>query len=125
MRYLGIDWGLKKIGLAFSEGQLASPYKVLEIKNLKDGVDKVITLVKKEGVDLVVLGLPEGEMGQVVKKALQLFKKQDIKTEVADETLSTQEAKKKMIELGYKKIARGEDNTISAAIILQRWLDEK
>lgn len=125
MKYLGLDWGLKRIGLATSEGELAAPFKVVEIKSLKNGVEKIKELVKTERIDLVVMGQPEGEMGKVVGKVIKILTNLGIKTEAADETLSTKEAKMVMIETGFSKKGRKEDNAVSAAIILQRWLDEK
>ena len=125
MKYLGIDWGLKKIGLAVSEGKLASPLLNLEINGLKDGVEKITNLVKKENIELVILGKPEGSMGKIVDKTYQAFLKKKINIKLADETLSTKDAQKLMIEMGFGQKARGEDNAIAAAIILQRYLDEK
>lgn len=125
MKYLGLDWGLKRIGLAISEGEFASPFKIVEIKNLKDGVRKIAELVKKENMDAVIIGQPEGGMGRVVQKVIKQLSNLGMKVVAADETLSTQEAKRVMIEIGISKKDRKEDNALSAAIILQRWLDEK
>lgn len=125
MKYLGLDWGLKKIGLAVSEGKLASPLLNLEINGLSDGVEKIVNLVKKEDIHLVVLGKPEGKMGKVVEKTYQSFLKKKIKIILADETLSTHDAKKIMLEMGFGRDARKDDNAFAAAIILQRYLDEK
>lgn len=125
MKYLGLDWGLKKIGLAISEGKLASPLINLEISGLKDGVEKISSLVKKENICLVILGRPEGKMGKIVDKTYQAFLKKKVKVELADETLSTHEAKKVMIEMGVGQKARKKDNAMAAALILQRFLDEK
>lgn len=125
MKYLGIDWGLKRVGLAISEGELAAPLPAVHIKNLEDGAKKIADAVTKEEVDLVVIGKPEGEMGKKVEKAVSELKKQGIRVAVADETLSTQEAKKTMLEMGSGRQARREDNSVAAAIILQRYLDER
>lgn len=125
MKYLGLDWGLKRIGLAISEGEFASPFKIVEIKNLKDGVRKIAELVKKENMDAVIIGQPEGGMGRVVQKVIKQLSNLGMKVVAADETLSTQEAKRVMVEIGISKKDRKEDNALSAAIILQRWLDEK
>ena len=125
MKYLGLDWGLKKIGLAISEGKLASPLLNLEVSGLKDGVEKIINLVKKEDVQLVILGQPEGKMGKIVEKTYQAFLKKKIKIELVDEILSTKDAQKMMIEMGFSQKARKKDNAIAAALILQRYLDEK
>lgn len=125
MKYLGLDWGLKRIGLAISEGEFTSPFKIVEIKNLKDGVRKIAELVKKENIDAVIIGQPEGGMGRVVQKVIKQLSNLGMKVVAADETLSTQEAKRVMIEIGISKKDRKEDDALSAAIILQRWLDEK
>jgi len=123
MKYLGVDWGLKKIGLAVSEGDIASPLGVLEIKSLKDGVEKIIKVCKKEEIHLAVLGKPGGNIGKKVEKAVKILKKSGLKIETADETLSTQKAKTAMIGLGFSQKARREDNAMAAAIILQDYLD--
>jgi RNase H-fold protein (predicted Holliday junction resolvase) len=39
--YLGIDYGLKNIGLALSQGEIASPFKVLRIKNSSQAIQKI------------------------------------------------------------------------------------
>ena len=35
MRILGIDYGLKKIGLAISEGELAEPLGIVKVSSIK------------------------------------------------------------------------------------------
>lgn len=124
MRYLGIDFGLKRLGLATSEGSIASPYKVLEVKGLKDAVLKVEQVIK-EGFDQVVVGLPEGKMGQTVKGFIRQLKKDGIDVIEVSETLSTQNAIRQMIKLNIPKEKRRENDAYSAAIILQEYLDEK
>lgn len=125
MKYLGLDWGLKKIGLAISEGELADPAGGIEIKSLKEGIEKIVKKVRDEGADLVVIGKPEGGFGKKVEDAAKLLRKEGIRVELADETLSTQEAKREMIRMGTGKLARREDHAVAAAIILQRYLDEE
>lgn len=127
MKYLGVDWGMTKIGLAVSEGEIASPLGVatLQKNSLGKAVAKIVAIAKKEVVDRIVIGKPEGEMGQVVEKAVNALQKQGLNVVLADETLSTQNAKSKMLELGFGRKARKEDNAMAAAIILQRYLDEK
>lgn len=124
MRYLGIDFGLKRVGLATSEGTIASPYKVLEVRGLKDAVLKVEQVIK-EGFDQIVVGLPEGKMGQTVKSFIRQFKKDGINVIEVSEVLSTQNAIRQMIKLNIPKKKRRENDAYSAAIILQDYLDEK
>lgn len=125
MKYLGVDWGLKRVGLAISEGSLAAPLVTLMIAGLKDGVEKVIQIVKKEGIDVVIVGLPEGEMGKNVLRASNEFKKQGLILKLVDETLSTHEAKRAMLEIGMSQKDRQDDNKVAASIILQNFLDDQ
>lgn len=125
MKYLGIDWGLKRIGLAISEGQLASPLDCLIVTNLNDAIEKVKKVVDREKIDKVILGKPEGEMGKKVVEVAKRLQQIGIDVTLADETLSTQKAKSLMIEMGYGRKSRRDDNATSAAIILQHFLDEQ
>lgn len=123
MHYLGIDFGLKRVGLASSEGTLASPLKTLEVKNSKDTIEKVVQEVKAGNFDKVVIGLPEGKMGQTVSGFIKALRKMGLDVVDTDETLSSQEALKQMIELGISKKERSTSDAYSAAIILQNYMD--
>lgn len=125
MKYLGIDWGLKKVGLAISEGEEASPRQTITINGLIDGVAKIKKIIDSEGIQLVVMGLPEGEMGKNVQRAVKAFQKEGLEIILTDETLSTYEAKKVLLEMQIGRQARREDNAVAAAIILQNYLDER
>lgn len=56
MKYLGIDYGTKRIGLAVSddEGRVAFPNKV--IQNSPRAVEEVLEIIANESVDEVVIG---------------------------------------------------------------------
>lgn len=128
MRYLGVDYGLKKMGLAVSEGQIASPLKVVEINSLTDAVSKITHIIKQEKIDRVVIGVPEsGEAKSAVKKFLKKlkedFEKETVSIIEADETLSSALAKDLMINLGMGEKARQKEDAYSAVIILQKFLD--
>ena len=125
MKYLGVDFGLKRVGLATSEGIIASPFKVLEVKSLKDAVLKVEGIIQDGLFDKVVIGMPEGRIGQSVRSFINKLKKSGIDIVETDETLSTQEAQKQMIELNISKKKRRINDDMAAAIILQNYLDEK
>lgn len=124
MRYLGVDWGFKKIGIAFSEGEMASPLKTIQVKSFEEAVSKIVGVIEDEIADLVIIGQPEGEMGKAVKNVADRLKSEGFEIVLADETLSTQDAQTLMIEMGLGKKDRRDDNSIAAAIILQRYLDE-
>lgn len=128
MRYLGLDYGLKKVGLALSEGQIASPFKVIEVSSLKDAVGKIAQVIDKEQIERVVIGVPDsGESKNAVKKFIPALKtelKNDLVSIIeADETLSSSGARDMMIDLGVGEKARGKEDAYSASIILQNFLD--
>jgi len=100
-KILGIDYGRKKIGLSFSEGKLASPLKVLRIKSSEEAISKIVSLVKMENIEKVVVGVSEGKMAEEIKKfADKLKEKVNVRVETWDETLSTKDAIKLSIEAG-------------------------
>lgn len=123
MKYLGVDFGLKRVGLATSEGQIASPLKVIDVKNFKDAVSKIEQVVKNENCEKVVVGLPEGKMGQTVKGFINALRKKGLEVVDTDETLSTHKAISQMVELNIPKGKRQINDAYSAAIILQNYLD--
>lgn len=123
MKYLGIDFGLKRIGLAISEGKLASPWQVLEITSFPDALDKIIKVVKEGEFQKIVVGLPEGKMGQTVLGFVKRLKRQGLDVMTADEILSSRRARDQMIMENVSKKKRRIDDAYSAAIILQNYLD--
>jgi putative Holliday junction resolvase len=56
MRYLGVDYGTKKIGLALSDesGSMGFPHSI--VPNTPRLIDELCTLIAKENVGAVVIG---------------------------------------------------------------------
>lgn len=125
MKILGIDYGLSKIGLAISEGELVVPLMV--IQNSAKTLPKLVAICKQYQVEKIVIGLPEGELGEKVKEFIgQLFLLTNIVFEFQDETLTSNEALDKMIEARKSKKARQElADAFAAACILQEYLEER
>lgn len=123
MKYLGVDFGLRRIGLATSDGQLASPYKILIGRNFIDLVEQI----KKEasGFDQIVVGMPEGKIGKTVVGFIKALRKVGLDVRQADETLSTRRATEFMIESNIPKGKRKLNDDTAAAIILQDYLDNQ
>lgn len=125
MKYLGIDFGLKRVGLATSGGELASPLKTLEVKGFKDALGQVSEIIKIGKFEKIIVGLPEGKMGQTARGFIKALKKQGLDVKEADETLSSQKAIAQMIELNIPKNKRQTNDAMAAAIILQDYLDSR
>ncbi|MDD5290671.1 MAG: Holliday junction resolvase RuvX [Patescibacteria group bacterium] len=121
-KYLGVDWGEKRIGLALgdNETKLATPYKTVK------GIDEILKVVKEEKIDVVVVGKPlkmsniEYRISDEFSDFLSLLKKElKIPVETADERLSSKAADALP---GNKKEKSGRDE-IAAMVILQSYLD--
>lgn len=56
MKYLGIDYGTKRIGLAVSDddGRVAFPNAVIPVS--PSSTDQIAEIIKKEGIQKVVIG---------------------------------------------------------------------
>lgn len=133
-RYIGIDLGSKRVGLALSDrlNMIASPYKTLTFKNDQDLLDQLRFIIIDFEIKTIVLGLPlnmNGEDSAQTKKVrkfksvLSIF---NLPIKLEDERLSSVSAKKSLvmqdIKTGHNK---SEIDKRAAAIILQQFLDKK
>ena len=80
MKAMGIDYGLKRIGIAFSDETkfLASPYTVYHTKDETSDLNFLANLIKQNKVDEIVCGLPlntKGEEGEIAKKTREFMLK--------------------------------------------------
>ena len=76
MRTLAIDLGTRRVGLALSDegGRFATPYEVLNVNSPEQAVEPVVTVVEKEGVERIVLGLPlnmDDTVGPAARSTIQ------------------------------------------------------
>lgn len=119
MKVLGVDYGERKIGLALSEGVLSEPFKIIGHRNWKQSLKEIC---EEEAVEMIVVGLSSGKIGEKQKNfAGKLAQITGLAVELQDETLTSYEAFAKMKQIG-KKLK--EEDAISAALILQSYLDK-
>ena len=133
-RYLGIDNGEKRVGLALSDPLkiIATPFRTLLVRNTNQVIRELDKIIDEQDVDLIVVGNPLGMKGQQTAQTKRVMeftdKLRDIgyKVMLEDERLSSVSAKRIMIEqeikTGYNKELI--DQT-AAAIILQQFLDKQ
>jgi putative holliday junction resolvase len=120
MKYLGIDFGKSKIGLAISDGVLAEPLKIIEFSNCELQIGKIC---QEEKIEKIIVGVSEGKSAERAKDfGFQIGKVTKLPVEYFDETLTTHDALVKMKEAKSK---RQDEDAISAAIILQNYLDSQ
>lgn len=130
MRILSVDFGLKHVGLAISEGELAEPFG--ELKNDNRLIEQLQKICLSNNIEIVVFGLPEGKLAPIIKQFVLKFKSisaswrslKNMKVVFQDETLTSEDAKAKMLESGKKlKKRQKEGHIIAACLILQDYLD--
>lgn len=123
-KLMGLDYGLKHIGVAISVGSLAEPLTSLDNNSLI--FPKLAQLVATYQIEQLVLGYSEGEMA---KKTLDFGQKLaaflKLPISYADETLSSREASAGLTWLGGKKSRRQPIHQLAAAIILENFIDEQ
>ena len=124
MRYLGVDFGSKRIGLAVSddEGKMAFPCSVVQNnENLLNEIEKII---EKEKIEAIVIGESKNFQGEPNKIMAEIeeFKKilkEKIKLEIYFELEFLTSSQAKQIQ-GENKM----HDASAAAIILQSYLDK-
>src|SRR5690554_2406573 len=131
--YFGLDVGEKTIGIAFSQGFYAQPYKtvVFERDDYESAVHQLLQLINQEKVGHVVIGLPKhmnNELGESAHRALNiqslLEQACDASIIMWDERLSSKEANRRMIEFDVSRKKRKQRiDQVAAVIILQSYLD--
>ena len=133
MRYLAIDYGTKRTGLAICDPAetIASPLAVIE--GQKNLIKKIIDVVTAEGVEAIVLGLPlnmddsTGPQAQrVFQFAARLKTHLDIPIHFQDERLSSFSAEQKMAQAEFTRGKKKKRlDAVAAAAILEAFLEQK
>jgi len=133
MRYLAIDYGTKRTGLAVCDASetIASPLAV--VQGHKDLIERIKRIVASEDIGAVVVGLPlnmddsEGPQAKLVLAfAKELGKHIQIPIHLQDERLSSFEAEQKLQEIGLTRGKKRQRlDALAAADILQTFLDQK
>lgn len=132
---LGIDYGSKRVGLAITDslGLIASPLKVIHSSELTQWLK---TNCAKMNITVLVVGQPrklDGSPTDATKMIDQICLHlsrtfPDIKVERVDERFTSSMAAQAMALGGASKKKKEDKSTldaVSAAIILQSWLDAR
>jgi putative Holliday junction resolvase len=130
MRVLGIDYGDKKIGLAFGESEagVALPLEVIPnrgAETLKELAQKILS----EGIELVVIGAPVSKGGHHGPEQLEKTRAfiEKLKAVVSipvveeDESYTTSES----IRLQREEGAEAEEDALAAMLILEQFFSKR
>ena len=133
-RFLGIDHGSKRIGLAVSDAgaTLASPLATIHASgNLSDEIAAVLSCAKEYEIDACVVGLPlnmddtEGDQAKTVRRfGAELGRISGKPVHYWDERLSSRAAEELLrpAELTRKK-RKARLDRVAAQVMLQGFLD--
>jgi putative Holliday junction resolvase len=131
MRYLAIDYGSKRTGLAVCDAgeTIVSPLEVLH--GHKGLIERIQQVIVRENIEAVVLGLPlnmDDSEGPQAKRVLafaeQLRRRLDIPIHLQDERLSSFGAEQKLQETRLSRGKRQERvDALAAAEILETFLE--
>ena len=127
MTIASLDIGLKRIGLAITyDEKIVLPLKAIIRKNRNQAANEISLILKEKDAKKIIVGLPKGgnseeEMKRRIEHFVNLLDFEgDI--EYQDEFGSSQEAKELL--KGDVKIKRdGRIDSLSAMLILKRWLN--
>ncbi|HBK96540.1 MAG TPA: Holliday junction resolvase RuvX [Microcoleaceae bacterium UBA10368] len=132
---LGLDIGLKRVGIAGCDGTglIATGITTLVRSSFDRDIADLRQLVQQRGVKILVAGLPysmSGELGaqarQVQKYASRVAIALDLPLEYVDERLTSVNAEELIQAAGISPSRnKGLIDRKAAALILQRWLDER
>ena len=132
-RFLGIDYGSKRVGLAISDRSniIAKPYKTLINKSENDLLNQIEIIIRDNNIKLIVIGLPLNMSGNdtIQTKSVRRFKKalltMGLPIVFEDERLSSVSAKNSLI---FQNIKTGHNKSqidkTAAALLLQQFLDK-
>ncbi|MFO7153065.1 MAG: Holliday junction resolvase RuvX [Bacillota bacterium] len=135
MRILGLDVGVKRIGVAVSDelGITAHGVGVIVRSSIKEDIQAISDFVQKYKIGKIVVGMPInmngtlGPKGEEVKAFGEKLRK-DLNVEVQywDERLSTVAAERVLIDADISRKKRKKViDKLSAVVILQNFLDSQ
>ncbi len=138
MRALGVDYGLRRIGLALSDptGTIASPLETLVRRaGKRPPITKLETIARERDVEHLVVGLPLSRHGnetpwcaEVRSVGDRLAARLSLEVSFVDERMTSVRAERAVRALGLPKRKREDKrriDAVAAQLILQAWLDKR
>lgn len=132
-RVLAIDYGERRIGLAATDPLriVASGLGTLTVSGNQEALDRIVALIRDEGVTEIVVGIPLRQDGTLTPKAEkirafceELKKRVSVPVNEWDESYSSVEAQRLLLESESKKRRRRKEkiDELAALVILREYL---
>lgn len=128
---LGIDYGTRRIGLAWGDRERRLAFALGTHQEGRDGsaLDRIAGIVQERQIERVVIGLPrrsDGSEGEIAERARRFARLLEERLELPcvlwDERYSSQEADRWLAGRASRK-EKGDRDSLAAEIILQSYLD--
>jgi len=135
-RYLGIDFGLARVGLALSDsmGIIAQPWRTIPNDGLESLVERICRIIQEENISDIVFGKPlhlSGDESPIflnIKELMNALSRTlpEIGMHLIDERFTSVEAQNAIHTLGGKPSRdKAKVDSIAASLILQAFLESK
>jgi putative Holliday junction resolvase len=133
MRWIGLDYGDKTIGVAMSDelGWTAQALEVIHRRKPGEDIDRLAAIVEQYGVTQIIVGLPKnmnntiGPRGELaIQFSQELEQKLSVPVHLWDERLTTVAATRTLLEADVSRKKRKQViDKMAAQIILQGYMD--
>jgi len=131
---LGIDFGLKKVGISLGQTITCKARPLSILKNDKFFMENICKIIENWQPDVIIIGDPQTSNNTILARELGKFSS-SLETEYGSkikiikfsETLSTEEAKMVFKELRKNKALnkkKKQVDDISACLILESWFND-
>ena len=133
MKYIGIDPGERRVGIAVSDpdGRLAMPAGVIEEEDPERQIEAILSAVGNHGAEAVVVGMPytlRGDVGPAAERVQQqverLRARADVPVHTHDERFSSGIAERVLLDADVSRQRRKQNiDKLAASVMLQSFLD--
>jgi len=135
-RYLAIDYGRRRVGVAYSDPEhiIVSRSETILISSFKDMLRKLRSYITEHEISEIVIGYPirqDGNRGDLCDEIDKLKSKLNasfpkVKIELLDERYSSQMAERYLHDLGLKVgDDKGRVDATAAGILLEDYLNKR
>lgn len=128
MKYLGLDFGTKRTGVAVSDndGRMAVVKETIEVEGQQALIDRIKAIIEEDIIESIVVGLPVGldsqetQQTETARRFIEKLRNHvTVPVQTVDERLTTEMAK--TLLTGVKNEDR---DKVAAQILLQNFLDQ-